>query len=49
MARRYLVRNGVPYDVAYSLPDDEVMSECIAFGILDGGEWDWTKMKWRKG
>jgi hypothetical protein len=48
MARRFLVKMKVPYDVAYSLSDQDVMVECIAYGILEGNEWDWQSMSWKE-
>jgi hypothetical protein len=47
-SRRFLVLCGVPYDVAYSLTDDEVDAECIAFGILKGGKFNWSTMAWEE-
>jgi hypothetical protein len=43
----YLVKNGVPFDVAFSLEQHEVTAYCIVFGILDGDEWDWSAMAWK--
>ena len=42
----YLVRNGVPFDVAFSLPADERMAFVVALGTLDGRVFDWRAMRW---
>lgn len=42
----YLVKNGVPFDVAFSLPQHEVVAWTIIFGELDGGKWSWSSMSW---
>ena len=42
----YLVRNGVPFDVAFSLPADERMAFVVALGTLDGRVFDWQAMRW---
>lgn len=42
-----LVRNGVPFDVAFSLPPDERLVWVVVFGELAGRRWDWGTMAWR--
>ena len=42
----YLVRNGVPFDVAFSLPPDERMAFVVALGTLDGRVFDWQSLRW---
>ena len=37
----YLVKHGVPFDVAFSLPDDERLAFVVAIGTLNGGFFDW--------
>ena len=44
----YLVRNGVPFDVAFSLPADERLAWVVVFGTLDGGEFDFVSMRWKE-
>ena len=44
--RLYLVRNGVPFDVAFSLPPDERMAFVVAFGTLDGRVFNWQSLRW---
>jgi hypothetical protein len=41
-----LVKNGVPYDVAFSLSPVELEAYLICFGILDGGNFSFDRMKW---
>jgi hypothetical protein len=42
----YLVRNGVPFDVAFSLSVSERLAWIVALGCLDGREFDWSTMRW---
>jgi len=42
----YLVRNGVPFDVAFSLPSDERTAFIIALGSLEGHTFDWEAQSW---
>lgn len=44
----WLVRNGIPYDVALTLPDAEVLGHCVIFGEFEGGEFSWSEMQWRR-
>jgi len=44
----YLVRNGVPWDVAESWSDDERLAAAIVAGEFDGSSWDWDRMRWDK-
>lgn len=44
----WLVKNGVPYDVAFSLPAEERVAYMIIFGELEGGKFDWARMDWEK-
>jgi hypothetical protein len=41
-----LVRNGVPFDVAFSLDPLDRMAYNIIFGELDGNVWSWSRMRW---
>ena len=43
----YLVRNGVPFDVAFSLEEAERRAWIVVIGELDGMAWDWGAMQWR--
>jgi hypothetical protein len=42
----YLIRNGVPFDVAFALPARERLAWIVAFGSLDGRVFDWATMCW---
>ena len=42
----FLVRNGVPFDVAFSLGGDERTAWIVAMGKMDGRVWDWGAMRW---
>jgi hypothetical protein len=43
----YLCRNGVPFDVAFSLTPDERLAWVVALGELDGHEFDFATMGWK--
>jgi hypothetical protein len=42
----WLVKNGVPFDVAFSLDEITRAAWCIRFGQLDGRKFDWRAMEW---
>ena len=43
----YLVRNGVPFDVAFSLPADERLAWVAIMGRLATGRtFDWSTQTW---
>ena len=42
----WLVRNGIPFDVAFSLDQDERTAWIIVLGELNGRVWDWGAMRW---
>jgi hypothetical protein len=42
----YLIKNGVPFDVAFSLPADERQAFVVALGTLDGHVFDWNAGQW---
>lgn len=44
----WLVKNGVPFDVAFSLDEAERLGWSIIFGQFEGGEWDWNSRSWRR-
>jgi hypothetical protein len=44
----YLVRNGVPFDVAFALPAAERAAYVIALGRLEGHLFDWERFQWMK-
>ena len=42
----FLVRNGVPFDVAFSLAADERTAWIVVMGEMDGRVRDWGAMRW---
>jgi hypothetical protein len=44
----YLVRNGVPFDVAFSLSTTERAAYVIALGTLEGHSFDWLAFEWTR-
>jgi hypothetical protein len=42
------VKNGVPYDVAFSLGEADVAAYSIIFGEMDGQKFNWSCMAWEK-
>ena len=44
----YLVRNGVPFDVAFSLSDVDRTAWSIMFGEMDGGKFNVSTMRWEE-
>lgn len=43
-----LVKQGVPWDVACEMDDDERTACLIICGELEGEKWDWGEMRWIK-
>ena len=37
----------MPFDVAFSLPEDERLAFIVAIGTLDGREFDWNRIAWK--
>lgn len=46
--RLYLVKSGVPWDVAMSIDEVEAFAYCIILGEMEGGKYDWDSMKWQE-
>lgn len=44
----YLVKHGVPFDVAFSLPDDERLAFVVVLGTLNGGLFNWETLRWQE-
>ena len=44
----FLIRNGVPFDVAFSLPADERLAWVVALGELSGRVFNWTTLSWEE-
>jgi hypothetical protein len=42
----FLLRNGVPFDVAFLLPPAERLAFIVALGELDGRVFDWRDLIW---
>ena len=42
----FLVKNGVPFDVAFSLDDEERSAWAIIFCQFEGNKFDWTRGRW---
>jgi hypothetical protein len=42
----YLVRNGVPFDVAFSLPPGERAAWVVVMGRFDGLDYNWQDKQW---
>jgi hypothetical protein len=42
----YLIRHGVPFDVAFSLTANDRAAFVIACGTLDGHSFDWSRFDW---
>ena len=36
----------MPFDVAFSLPDDDRLAWIVALGTLDGRRFDWAARAW---
>jgi hypothetical protein len=44
----FLVQNGVPFDVAFTLPPDERLAWIVALGTLQGRQFDWQTLSWKE-
>jgi hypothetical protein len=44
----FLVKNGIPFDVAFSLDDDERLAWVVVMGQLNGLTWNWDTMSWER-
>jgi hypothetical protein len=42
----FLVRNGVPFHIAFALPADERLAFVVALGTLAGRVFDWDQLRW---
>jgi len=42
----FLVMNGVPFDVAFSLDDDERLAYVVIIGTLKGLRYNWAARRW---
>lgn len=48
MQALWLMKNGVPFDVAHAMEPHELLAYGIGFGILEGGKFDWERLRWLK-
>jgi hypothetical protein len=44
----WLVRNNVPFDVAFSLRDHERFAWCVIFARFEGSDFDFATDKWKQ-
>lgn len=44
-SRLYLVKNGVPFDVAFSLDHVNLSAFCITLGEIEGNKFDFRTMR----
>ena len=42
-----LVKNGILFDVAFSMDESMRLACCIVFGKFDGNKWDWELLNWQ--
>ena len=45
MEALWLVHNGVPFDVAFQMPDVDRFAMCIVFSGFQGAKFDWDRMR----
>ncbi len=44
----YLVKYGVPFDVALAASDEWALAAFVVLGEFEGNEWDWDRMTWKE-
>jgi hypothetical protein len=44
----WLVKNGIPFDVAFSLDDVTRAAWCIVYSEMEGNQFNWDTMTWEK-
>lgn len=43
------MKNGVPFDVAFALPESDALAYAVVMGELEGtAEFEWESMSWRR-
>jgi len=42
------VRNGIPFDVAFSIDDVTRAAWCIVFSEMEGNVFDWNAMRFKE-
>ena len=40
------MKNGVPFDIAFSLPLIDRRAFAVALGEMEGGRYDWDRLGW---
>jgi len=43
----WLIKNGIPFDVAFSLDDNTRAAWSIKFSEMDGAKFDWSTMRFK--
>lgn len=43
----WLVKNNVPYDVAFAMDDAERLAHAVTFARFEGNEFNWDTMTYR--
>jgi hypothetical protein len=41
-----LIKNGIPFDVAFNLEWPEIIGWLVIFGEIEGQKFNWSTMKW---
>ena len=44
----FLIKRGVPWEVAINLPPHESLAFCVIFGEQEGGKFNWSALKWEQ-
>lgn len=44
----FLVMHGIPFDVAFSLDEDQRLAWVVIIGEFHGGKFDWAARMWRE-
>ena len=40
----WLIRNGIPYDVAWEMDEVDLLAHVVGFSEIENGPWDWDTM-----
>ena len=46
--RRWLIKNGIPFDVAMAIDDETAAGWSIRFSIFEGGKFDWESKQFKR-
>jgi len=44
----WLVKNGIPYDIAMNLDDVERLAYAVIMGQFDGNSFNWDRGQWKE-